>query len=106
MNEANELREVDELLAKMRAKIEQVTSEGGTVPISVEANIRSFEKLRRRRLRQYIEACLSNDEESSDEELVSKFVLNSGCSQRVAEKWLSHRAEYLNGIVPSGSLEL
>lgn len=46
----------------------------------------------------WIEATLSNDENSSDENLIKYFVTN-GLSEENARTWVSKRDRYLNGAL-------
>lgn len=48
----------------------------------------------------WIKATLANDENSSDEELISYFMKEGGLSREEAQKWVSQRTKYLNNIRP------
>jgi hypothetical protein len=47
----------------------------------------------------WIQAVLSNDEYSSDEELIAHFMNEGNMTEREAKKWVSKRKFYLNNIV-------
>ena len=46
----------------------------------------------------WIKSILSNDEASTDEELVQHFMKEGGLSEEEAKKWVSQRTEYLGGV--------
>ncbi len=48
---------------------------------------------------QWVKAVLSNDEVSSDEELVDHFVQEGGLIKEEAEGWVAKRSFYLNNLV-------
>ena len=45
-----------------------------------------------------IKATLSNDEKSTDEELIAYFMKEGGLSREVAASWVAKRSEYLNSV--------
>ena len=45
----------------------------------------------------WIEAVLSNDENSTDEAMVKYFMVEGGLSERTARRWVARRGEYLWG---------
>ena len=48
-------------------------------------------------VRMHVEAILSTDDTSTDEELVQRFMLEDGASLAKAEEWVSYRENYRGG---------
>jgi pyrroloquinoline quinone (PQQ) biosynthesis protein C len=48
---------------------------------------------------EWIKSVLSNDEDSSDEELVAYFMQEGGLTKEEAVAWVTKRSFYLNNIV-------
>ena len=51
------------------------------------------------KLEHWIKSVLSNDEDSTDQELVDWFMQEGGLSKEEAEAWVSKRSFYLNNLV-------
>jgi len=51
------------------------------------------------KLEDWVKSILSNDENSTDEELVQLMIEEGPMSREEAEKWVSKREFYLNNIV-------
>jgi hypothetical protein len=56
------------------------------------------------RLETWIRSILTNDEASSDTELVEHFVNEGGLDRTVAQLWVSKRSEFLKAPLESGSI--
>jgi hypothetical protein len=52
----------------------------------------------------WIKSTLSNDEYSSDEELIEYFMTEGPMSKEEAEKWVAQRSFYMNNIVMDNGL--
>jgi hypothetical protein len=52
----------------------------------------------------WIKATLSNDEASSDQELVDHFMKEGGLSKEDAQAWVAKRGEYLKGVTESSGM--
>lgn len=95
---------------ELKAKVRGIRAEAGpnVYIASLDYMPKSAEVLRKKLSQEdiiFVEDQLTNDEESTDEEMIAHFVIETGMSEEQAKKWVMLRDKYIHRMSPEESLD-